>query len=249
MGDLTTFAKRLKEARLKAGLTQAELAKKANTTAATISSYESVGGVKKASLDLAMSFAKALNVSLDWLCGIDDKIINTTNITDFSAKDYLYSLVRTISEMSCELQETTFAGSRALNIVITQYPLINFVNKIKDLLKVYRNGTLTEDLYETCVNKVVNDYTSYYFAYSNFLNDFEVIEAEQSVDQALYNEYETGELTSSGGVLTTQFFSPNTRAGDIQLYISEKYAKDFIKSCEERQKQKVTEKNTISNDN
>ena len=70
MSDLTTFAKRLKEARLKAGLTQAQLAQKAHTTAATISSYESIGSIKKASLDLAMSFAQALDVSLVWLCGI-----------------------------------------------------------------------------------------------------------------------------------------------------------------------------------
>lgn len=82
MSDLTLFSKRLKEARQKAGLTQAELAKMADTTPATVSAYENTGNIKKASLDLVINLAKALNVSLDWICGLDNNLAKQTDSSD-----------------------------------------------------------------------------------------------------------------------------------------------------------------------
>lgn len=82
MSDLTLFSKRLKEARQKAGLTQAELAKMADTTPATVSAYENTGNIKKASLDLVINLAKALNVSLDWICGFDNNLAKQTDSSD-----------------------------------------------------------------------------------------------------------------------------------------------------------------------
>lgn len=75
-GDLF-FAKRLREARECNGLKQSELASKAHITPATVSAYElfdenSTG--KKPSLHNAIELAKALNVSLDWLCNLSTTI-------------------------------------------------------------------------------------------------------------------------------------------------------------------------------
>lgn len=70
IGD--TFSERLKFTRQKAKLTQKQLAGLSDVTAATISSYESEGGTKVPSLDKVIALAKALNVSLDWLCGLSD---------------------------------------------------------------------------------------------------------------------------------------------------------------------------------
>lgn len=229
--DLTIFAKRLKEARQKAGLTQAELAKKAEVTPATISSYETAPGnasnSKKASLDIAMSLAKSLNVSLDWLCGMDEQADKSNNITDFTAKDYLYSLVRVITEMSCDLEETIASGDRALNIVITKHPLINFINKINDLLKVYRAGTLTTDLYETCVDKIVDDYSSYYMAFDNFATDDIISDAEGELSMR-YEEL--------NGYPVVGTFSVFTNYGSFTGFISEKYIEEYKKACEENEK-------------
>lgn len=61
------FSERLKETRLSQGLTQKQLAEKAEMAVASYSSYEK--GAKKPPLDGALRLAKALNVSLDWLCG------------------------------------------------------------------------------------------------------------------------------------------------------------------------------------
>lgn len=221
MSSLTTFAKRLKEARTKVGLTQAQLAQKAKTTAATISSYESIGGIKKASLDLVMSLAQALDVSMDWLCGIDKGELEKGYSTEFTVKEYLYSLVRVVTEMSTRVDEEVSANSNDVYLCFTQKSLSAFVRKIKDLLKVYRAGTLTEDLFITCVDKVVNDYSEYSFVYDNFLNYDEAAEAENVVPQIIEELNEKG--GASAGVLTTNF-----DARKVNLYLNSKSIDSII---------------------
>ena len=70
--DNSLFSERLKEARLNAKLKQTELSKQSGVTAATISAYERAdeGKGKNPSLENAIKLAQALNVSLDWLCGL-----------------------------------------------------------------------------------------------------------------------------------------------------------------------------------
>ena len=84
MSDLTLFSKRLKEARVKAGLTQNELSKISNVTAATISTYESEGNIKTPALDKVMNIAETLNISLDWLCGknVENKDMDFQKVMD-----------------------------------------------------------------------------------------------------------------------------------------------------------------------
>ena len=57
------FKDRLKEKRVEAGLTQAELAKKAGVTARTIQNYE-LGNRKPANMEVIQKIADALGTSL-----------------------------------------------------------------------------------------------------------------------------------------------------------------------------------------
>lgn len=63
------FGLRLKELRLKRGLTQKTLAKRINKSKAAIGSYES--NRQMPPLDVLISIAGVLNVSLDYLVGIE----------------------------------------------------------------------------------------------------------------------------------------------------------------------------------
>lgn len=83
----STFAERLQKARLDKGWTQTQLAEEANTTQNTISGYESD---KTPNLDSAVNLAKALNVSLDWLTGLEAA---PTPVKDVSGGDFLASLI------------------------------------------------------------------------------------------------------------------------------------------------------------
>lgn len=137
MGDLTTFAKRLKEARLKAGLTQAELAKKADTTAATISSYESDKGIKKASLDLAMSFAKALDVSLDWLCGLD---IDGKSQKELDDENKLAALKTFLDITECDVFYSPYNDARGfIQIDVTDIGISYYIQEYKRICDVIDN--------------------------------------------------------------------------------------------------------------
>lgn len=72
MSESIIFAQRMKEAREKRGLKQKELAEKVGVTPQTISAYEKTGKVP--TLENAISIATALEVSLDWLCSIEDGV-------------------------------------------------------------------------------------------------------------------------------------------------------------------------------
>lgn len=68
MNTSEIFARRLKQARLEAGLTQIQLGKRALTCGKMISDYEL--GLHVASLETLVFLAKTLNVSTDWLLGL-----------------------------------------------------------------------------------------------------------------------------------------------------------------------------------
>ena len=74
MRELTTFAQRMKRSRGRLGIKQKDLAERVGVTPQTISAYENadVGGKgKNPTLENAVEIAKALDVSLDWLCGME----------------------------------------------------------------------------------------------------------------------------------------------------------------------------------
>ena len=62
------FKDRLKEKRVEAGLTQAELAKKAGVTARTIQNYE-LGNRKPANMEVIQKIADALGTTTEYLLG------------------------------------------------------------------------------------------------------------------------------------------------------------------------------------
>ncbi len=66
-----TFGSRLREARLAANLQQIELSEKSGVNPKTISYYEVKD--KSPSMGNAMALAKALNVSLAWLCCVEEE--------------------------------------------------------------------------------------------------------------------------------------------------------------------------------
>lgn len=69
--DFELFANRVKEARKRVGLNQAELAEKLGVGQNTVSNYENATGGKGSApkLETAAKMAEVLNVSLDWLVG------------------------------------------------------------------------------------------------------------------------------------------------------------------------------------
>lgn len=175
--NLTIFAQRMKQAREEKGLKQNELAKAVGVTPTTISAYEKSddeGNGKKPTLENAQAIAKKLEVSLDWLSGMSNTA--TASYADFTAKDYFRSLVTVTMETSGYFDDSLQNG-----IIITNQDILRFLKKINDLIKVYRAGSIPEDLFNVCVDKIINDYNNYSVIGNCVLNDSETVDAEQSL--------------------------------------------------------------------
>lgn len=220
------FAERLKSARNKKHLSQAELAKGVGVSAATISSYETPNGTKIPALDKAVAIADFLEVSLDWLCGEDNQ--TKVKITDFDVDTYLRGLVVAITEMTNSFD--TYPESGHGSILISNKRIVHFIKQCVDLLKVYRNGTLSQELYETCVEKIISNYDDCVLEYDNFLTK----EEAEIVEHDLYGFFEQ-ENGVTPTVLTTWLDSTgyyNTVSREVNLFLSEKTIKAYTPKTE-----------------
>lgn len=68
--DYSLFLRRLREARKKAGMSGQMVAVMLNTTQTVISRYELGERIPK--IDRVMELAALYDVSMDWLCGMED---------------------------------------------------------------------------------------------------------------------------------------------------------------------------------
>ena len=182
--DNNLFSERLKEARLNAKLKQTELAKMSGVTAATISAYERAdeGKGKNPSLENAIKLAQALNVSLDWLCGLavsNEKVqisdflkmlvkldkggipLALDNV-DLWQDDYKKLLPRAAGIYS----ENDFFEMASIcddlhqprsfpNVTLTfNYTIIrDFLSEWTKLRDLYNGGTIDEELYDLWLNQ------------------------------------------------------------------------------------------------
>lgn len=71
--DFQIFAKRLKQARENAKLTQTQFSEKTGIAQGTISAYEQ-GKAKNPTIDSLIRMANILDVSIDWLVGASDEV-------------------------------------------------------------------------------------------------------------------------------------------------------------------------------
>lgn len=133
------FAQRLKYCREHAKLKQNELAIKAGVTPTALSTYEafttSPNG-KKPSLHSAVKLAKALGVSLDWLCGIDDAPkVSVKSIIAFLEKQQIQT------------------SNGVMTITIGMPNMIKFLNGLDIMYKDYQSGIIDMEIFELWLSK------------------------------------------------------------------------------------------------
>lgn len=171
MEELTLFAKRLKETREQRGMKQKELAEKINVTPQTVSAYEKAdieGKGKNPTLENAISAAKVLGVSLDWLCGLDGpdendgfknykemgkaivSLVDTVDIGfDVAYKvgdeEYSYSMVMQDSELQKYAIEVP-------KLVVEDECLRKFVIEWEKIRDLWHGRTIDNKLYNLWLN-------------------------------------------------------------------------------------------------
>lgn len=151
MSDLNLFPSRLKEARIKADISQKELSRRTGIAPATLSSYESTENFKNPTIDKVAAIADALNISIDWLCGIDE---NESRTSTFTIKQILECIVTLISD-------DAFYYSEPCIVLEREWESCDFAKAVSNLMEVHRSNpnALPEELYKTCIDKLICDYT------------------------------------------------------------------------------------------
>ena len=110
---------RLKHIRLQRGLTQKMLARKINKSISAVSSYES--NAQLPPLDVLESIARVLNVSIDYLVGLDDSNTYSTRNLTTEQKEIIDLLLQDFAADAAMDQNLTDRQIRILQKLFIQF--------------------------------------------------------------------------------------------------------------------------------
>lgn len=157
--NISLFSERLKQIRQKRDLSYKQLSDLSGVTATALSNYEKNGKIPN--LDSAVKIAQALQISLDWLCGIE----NQTNSKKDDSKTILQELSHIMDSFEFEIEhksnenlvnvvDTFFKCSVSDNIAsfCQEYAAIKQMEKITQLM----TPEMKQDLISGLVKKYCN---------------------------------------------------------------------------------------------
>lgn len=167
MEELKNLAENLLKLRKRAGKTQKEVAADVEITAAALSSYEN--GRKQPQLDYLVRLANYYGVTLDWLCGLEDK-------TEMLGSDYLRYLTKL-----CEVEGIP------VEVTVTSIPWREYPYLEEDDIDIYeeveretgKKGKLkyvTLNIYDQMASEFCDTYRKYLELYRGGHMDKELFE-------------------------------------------------------------------------
>ncbi len=171
------FAERMKESRLKADLSQAELSRRTKIAAATLSTYESTDNPKNPTIDKAIAIAQELNVSLDWLCGLSSEHTAENERNELTVEKVINAII-TLSKLSdCSINTyfSDFEGTKSLSINFTNECLYDFCNEYKKIMDFMTNPDYPDYLKAGLKNALLNKFINNYSIINGFFIDDEII--------------------------------------------------------------------------
>ncbi len=164
MENKNIFAERMREARLKADLSQAELSRRTKIAAATLSTYESTDNPKNPPIDKAIAIARELNVSLDWLCGLSDKGDNTSNeitLDDVMEAIMLLASLNQVSFSTIKRYVDDFQYSEIPAIVMDSLILKNFIVEYQKISEFIETTGYDDYLKDGLKKAIINKFRDY----------------------------------------------------------------------------------------
>lgn len=160
MGTLEIFAVRIKQLRESLKMTQTEFSDYIGIKQQTLSGYER--GIMKPPLDIAKGIAEKCNVSIDWLCGLSEKMNNSDEVETYG--DVIRLLIKLNQKIYIELSAES--DSKSFNIFqasinIGDSTIQSFIIEWKKIKRLHDDGTIDDDLYNLWVEKTVEKYNSH----------------------------------------------------------------------------------------
>lgn len=163
MGDFSILAVRIKELRASMKKTQREFAKYVGCTAATLSAYEN--GSKSPSLEIVKNIAESCNVSIDWLCGLSDKMKNNDEPETYA--DVIDLFVKAEKSISFHV------GKQKITVIdsVLQY----FLEDWGKMLQLFHNGTIDDKLYKLWLDDKKKEYENVHMGNEDEIEEFRTI--------------------------------------------------------------------------
>lgn len=144
MLDLQVFADRLKAARTKKNMSQAELAKAIGVATGTISVYENPSGGRYPAFDKTVAIAETLEVSIDWLCGVNEEA--KEELDGLELLNVLWEIIDKLDMSTFFSSENEFGYNERLNITCSNKNVIAFFREREKILPLLQDETLADYL-------------------------------------------------------------------------------------------------------
>lgn len=163
MGDFSVLAVRIKELRTSMKMTQKEFSAFVGCTAATLSAYEN--GSKSPSLEIIKGIAEKCNVSIDWLCGLSDKMKNNDEPETYA--DVIDLLVKA--------EKSIFFHVGKQKITVSDSVLQYFLEDWGKMLQLFHNGTIDDKLYKLWLDDKKKEYENVHMGNEDEIEEFRTI--------------------------------------------------------------------------
>lgn len=165
MNATKILGNRLRIARERRGLSQAELAEKCGLTAQQISNYETSPGKRgRPTIESVAAFASVLGCSTDWLLGVDNPPFTLANaakaIDDLAELDGVDLVSMPISWQwgICDKQGGTFNGDYPVLIFAEQSGLYDFAKALAELRNIRSTLPQWEKFYKPWLQEQLNNF-------------------------------------------------------------------------------------------
>jgi transcriptional regulator with XRE-family HTH domain len=164
--DMNLLADRLRTARIKKEYTQKQLAEMTGVSSVMISAYENkkTDSGKNPTLCNIVAISKALDVSIDWLCGLSEiPIIINANTRDIESDTptFLKSIWEFVKNGGCKNDINYTSTDNAKNhqfIVSDSTILYEYISDCIKIKNVIDTGLLNEDMEKSLINDNIKKY-------------------------------------------------------------------------------------------
>lgn len=163
MGELEIFSTRIKELRDAIGMTQKEFSEHIGVKQQTLSGYER--GIMKPPLDVAKNIAEKCEVSIDWLCGLSEKMNYNNSLSTYA--DVIDLLVKAESALGFDVDEGTE------NVIIIHDSVIEcFLKDWAKMLSLHNSGIIDKNLYSLWLSNQKNIYATVHLHNTDDVEEF-----------------------------------------------------------------------------
>jgi transcriptional regulator with XRE-family HTH domain len=152
---LELFSIRIKELRTKMGITQKDFADAVHITTATLSSYEN--DIKKPSLSVIVDIAERYTVSIDWLCGLSDKMDPGDKLRTYS--DIIQLVIKISKAIDTHVIRDDNPITEIIGVGFEDRTMQDFFVEWEKMKDLYYKCIIDDDVYNLWIEKTLSKYS------------------------------------------------------------------------------------------